>query len=108
MRRSLGLAERFVRSAPSTVSTPSHPLSSRRFQPSAIGLGVAMAIASGAIQAQQAPAQSGTGNTLGAVDVIDFRGTQVDSIKYTRDLKDTPRIITILPDDLLQEQNTTN
>lgn len=45
---------------------------------------------------------------LGEVNVIDFRGQQVDSLKYTRSLKDTPRIISVLPSDLLEEQNVTS
>ncbi|MBX9872640.1 MAG: TonB-dependent siderophore receptor [Burkholderiaceae bacterium] len=46
--------------------------------------------------------------TLDEVRVIDFRGKQMDSIKYTRDLKNTPRIISVLPSDLLEEQNVTS
>lgn len=45
--------------------------------------------------------------TLQAVEVVDFRGEQMDSVKYTRDLQDTPRIITVLPSDLLEEQGAT-
>jgi len=45
---------------------------------------------------------------LPAITVPGFRGVQVDDIRYTRPLQDTPRIITILPDDLLQEQNATS
>jgi catecholate siderophore receptor len=56
----------------------------------------------------QAPAQpASTGEfvgTLGTVEVIDFRGAQMSSPKYARDLQETPRLITILPSDLLQEQ----
>ncbi len=51
----------------------------------------------------QSPANPAT--TLPEVRVIDFRGEQMDSLKYTRDLKDTPRIISVLPSDLLEEQN---
>ena len=47
-------------------------------------------------------------STLDEVKVIDFRGVQMDGLKYTRDLKDTPRIITVLPKDLLEEQNVTS
>lgn len=42
--------------------------------------------------------------TLDAIEVVDFRGEQVDNVKYTRDLQDTPRLITVLPSDLLEEQ----
>jgi catecholate siderophore receptor len=59
--------------------------------------------AAGTASAQTASVPSAT---LEEVRVIDFRGEQVDGLKYTRDLKDTPRIITVLPSDLLEEQNT--
>lgn len=39
---------------------------------------------------------------------VQFRGERVDSPKYTRDLLDTPRIITVLSSDLLEEQNVTS
>ncbi|WP_231362942.1 TonB-dependent siderophore receptor [Thioalkalivibrio sp. ALJ7] len=39
--------------------------------------------------------------------LIDFRGERMSSPKYSRDLQDTPRIITILSSDLLEEQNVT-
>lgn len=74
----------------------------------AVALAAALTLGTGAAHAQPAATPTKTEKALGTVDVVDFRGTQVDSIKYTRDLKDTPRIITILPDDLLQEQNTTS
>ncbi|MCA1926755.1 MAG: TonB-dependent siderophore receptor [Thiobacillus sp.] len=45
--------------------------------------------------------------TLQKLEVVDFRGEQMDSLKYARDLQDTPRLITVLPDDLLQEQGAT-
>ncbi|MFN3296368.1 TonB-dependent receptor [Caldimonas sp.] len=45
---------------------------------------------------------------LPAVEVRSFRGEQMDSLRYTRELKDTPQLITVLPDDLLQEQGTTS
>lgn len=66
---------------------------------------IAMAIASATslpVQAQQ------NAQTLPEVDVIEFRGEQMDSVKYTRPLQDTPRIITVLPKDLLEEQNVTS
>lgn len=42
--------------------------------------------------------------TLKAVEVVDFRGKQMDSVRHVRELIETPRLITVLPDDLLQEQ----
>lgn len=46
--------------------------------------------------------------TLQTLEVVDFRGEQMDSLKYTRDLQDTPRLITILPADLIEEQGATS
>lgn len=46
-----------------------------------------------------------TSTTLPEVKVTGFRGEQMDSNKYSRDLQETPRLITILPSDLLEEQN---
>ncbi|MDM4771892.1 TonB-dependent siderophore receptor [Solimonas sp. SE-A11] len=43
--------------------------------------------------------------TLPAVPVVDFRGSRMDSTKYSRDLRDTPRLISVLPAALLEEQN---
>jgi catecholate siderophore receptor len=63
------------------------------------GLASSVAIAADA----EPPAQQ-----LDPIQVIDFRGTQMDSPKYSRELLDTPRIITILTDDLLQEQGATS
>lgn len=58
--------------------------------------------------ASPAVAQESQAEALPEVNVIDFRGEQLDGIKYTRDLQDTPRIITVLPNDLLEEQNVTS
>lgn len=74
------------------------------FPAHAVGLAVSLLISSAAL-AQNSPA---SGGTLGEVRVIDFRGEQMDSIKYTRDLQNTPRIISVLPSDLLEEQNVTS
>ncbi|MEX2476355.1 TonB-dependent receptor [Marinobacter sp.] len=40
--------------------------------------------------------------------LVEFKAEQMNSPKYTRDLLDTPRIITVLPQDLLEEQNVTS
>lgn len=42
---------------------------------------------------------------LPPINVVDFRGEQLDSVKYARDLQQTPRLITVLPSDLLAEQD---
>jgi len=60
---------------------------------------------SNAVQAQTDPAAT---QSLKEIQVIDFRGEQLDSLKYTRDLQNTPRIISVLPSDLLEEQNVTS
>ena len=39
---------------------------------------------------------------------VDFRGQRMSSPKYQRPLLDTPRIISVLPQDLLEEQNVTS
>jgi catecholate siderophore receptor len=92
------------------------PASSRLRSPQRLHLLHAIAIATSALAiTQSATAQESTtarsadaAPTLGEVNVIDFRGQQVDSLKYTRSLKDTPRIISVLPSDLLEEQNVTS
>lgn len=56
--------------------------------------------------ADLALARDDRATTLKNIEVVDFRGEQMDSLKYTRDLQDTPRLITILPSDLLVEQGT--
>jgi len=56
--------------------------------------------------APAAPAAApGEATPMAPVMVIDFRGEQMDSVKYSRDLQETPRLITVLPSDLLEEQN---
>ena len=42
------------------------------------------------------------------IAVVDFRGQRMNSPRYTRELLDTPRIISVLPKDLLEEQNVTS
>jgi len=46
--------------------------------------------------------------TLPEVRVEGFRGEQVSGVKYPRPLLETPRIITVLPEALLQEQGATS
>jgi catecholate siderophore receptor len=82
------------------------------YQRSALNLAVcSLVAATGSVYAQSAATPDSTASpvqTLEEVRVIDFRGVQMDGLKYTRDLKDTPRIITVLPKDLLEEQNVTS
>lgn len=66
--------------------------------------GACVLLAASMNAAGQTPPKPEAPRTLGTVKVIDFRGTQVDSPRYTRELIDIPRIITVLPDDLLREQ----
>jgi len=77
---------------------------SELFPGSVIGLAVLLTF-SNAVQAQTDPAAT---QSLKEIQVIDFRGEQLDSLKYTRDLQNTPRIISVLPSDLLEEQNVTS
>ncbi len=85
------------------------PFMSGRLRPHAVALAVATLAGPALAQTTTAaPAAAASGVTLEEVRVIDFRGQQMDSIKYTRDLKDTPRIISVLPSDLLEEQNVTS
>ena len=85
------------------------PIMSGRLRPHAVALAVATFAGPALAQTTTAaPAAAASGVTLEEVRVIDFRGQQMDSIKYTRDLKDTPRIISVLPSDLLEEQNVTS
>lgn len=81
----------------------------RHLRPRAIALAAASLAGSALAQTASSPsAAAAAGAVLDEVRVIDFRGQQMDSIKYTRDLKDTPRIISVLPSDLLEEQNVTS
>lgn len=45
---------------------------------------------------------------LAPLEVIDFGAEHMDGLKYSRDLPETPRLITVLPSDLLEEQGTTS
>ena len=82
------------------------------YRRSALNMAVcSMVAASSSVYAQTATTTSSAASsvqTLDEVRVIDFRGVQMDGLKYTRDLRDTPRIITVLPKDLLEEQNVTS
>mgnify|MGYP002380222536 CR=1 FL=1 len=56
----------------------------------------------------QAAAPPATASTaLPAVEVSGFRGVQAAGVKYTRPLQDTPRIVSVLPAALLEEQGAT-
>lgn len=91
-------------------SLASHPPGFRRH---ALTAAILASCATSSVLAQSTPAAPAAAPTprdatLEEVRVIDFRGEQMDSIKYTRDLQDTPRIISVLPSDLLEEQNVTS
>ncbi|MCL7943265.1 TonB-dependent siderophore receptor [Marinobacter sp. ATCH36] len=74
--------------------------------PAALTVGACfMAAASFSAQAQSDDENSV--RELDTLSVTGFRGEAVDSIKYQRNLQETPRIITVLPSDLLEEQNVT-
>lgn len=70
-------------------------------------LAVAQASATSILAAADAelpPRPGDAATSLDAVQVTGFRGERADSIKYTRPLQDTPRIITVLPSTLLEAQ----
>lgn len=90
-----------------SVRSP-HSLSRRALRPHAVALAITSLAGPALAQTAASQALPASGATLDEVRVIDFRGQQMDSIKYTRDLKDTPRIISVLPSDLLEEQNVTS
>ena len=90
--------------APIWAFKPASATVSELFPGSVIGLAVLLTL-SNAVQAQTDPAAT---QSLKEIQVIDFRGEQLDSLKYTRDLQNTPRIISVLPSDLLEEQNVTS
>lgn len=90
--------------APICALKPASASVSELFPGSVIGLAVLLTLSS-AVQAQTDPAAT---RSLKEIQVIDFRGEQLDSLKYTRDLQNTPRIISVLPSDLLEEQNVTS
>lgn len=60
----------------------------------------------GLLGADIAAAQSGSNDSqeIETVTVVEFRGKEMSSPKYTREIIDIPRIITVLPSDLLEEQ----
>ena len=97
--------------SPLRVSKP-HPQRMPVYRRSVLNLAVCSLIAATSSVYAQTSTSTGTAvssvQTLDEVSVIDFRGVQMDGLKYTRDLKDTPRIITVLPKDLLEEQNVTS
>ena len=84
-----------------------HPLALALLTALASGAPGTQAQSQAAEAATPAAAEPATG-TLPSVEISGFRGEQVNSIKYTRPLQDTPRIITILPEELLQEQGVTS
>ncbi len=79
---------------------PLHPLAraARTALTLAAGSGAALALPAWA----QAPAADQT------IEISGFRGEQPAGVKYTRPLQDTPRIVTVLPEALLQEQGVQN
>ncbi len=53
-------------------------------------------------QSQDAPSAD-----LETVTVTGYRGTFMDSVRYQRSVQETPRIVTVLTSDLLEDQNVT-
>ncbi|NQW93867.1 MAG: TonB-dependent receptor, partial [Polaromonas sp.] len=102
-----------LRTSPKSDLNPNKP-DFPAYRRSALNMAVcSMLTATSSVYAQTATttstnSASSSVQTLDEVTVIDFRGVQMDGLKYTRDLRDTPRIITVLPKDLLEEQNVTS
>lgn len=76
---------------------------------SALSLVISGMLGAGAAHAQTgaSPGDTAAAPTLAPI-IVDFRGERMDSPRFTRELLDTPRIITVLPQDLLEEQNVTS
>ncbi len=55
-----------------------------------------------------AAASAANANAPQKIEVTGFRGVQAAGVKYQRSLQDTPRIVTVLPEALLQEQGVTS
>ncbi len=81
---------------------PIRTIKSMTRPPHALATLGALLASAGAIA--QTPAAATDTATLPTVEVSGFRGQQLDGVKYQRELKDTPRLVTVLPQTLLQEQ----
>ncbi|WP_445005008.1 TonB-dependent receptor [Halomonas mongoliensis] len=55
----------------------------------------------------QAQSQDAPSADLETVTVTGYRGTFMDSVRYQRSVQETPRIVTVLTSDLLEDQNVT-
>ena len=85
-----------------------------RYRRRALELAVSSVLGSGLAFAGGASAQNDERATgvrplvMETVEVTGFRGERMNGSRYTRDLLNTPRIISVLPSDLLEEQNVTS
>ncbi len=71
-----------------------------------LGTGLAY---SGAAVAQETQGEAeDESEIMDVIEVVEFRGKRMSSPRYNRELLDIPRIITVLPKDLLEEQNVTS
>ena len=71
-------------------------------------LGSGLAFAGGAVAQNEEQATAVGPLVMETVEVTGFRGERMNSSRYTRDLLNTPRLISVLPSDLLEEQNVTS
>lgn len=55
----------------------------------------------------QAQSSESATSALDTVTVTGYRGTFMDSVQYQRSVQETPRIVTVLTSDLLEDQNVT-
>jgi catecholate siderophore receptor len=76
----------------------------RLHRPTAIALAATAAFFQTPGHAQAPASEASSPETI---TVTGFRGTQMANEKYSRELQDTPRLITILPAELLQVQGST-
>ncbi|MCA1778840.1 MAG: TonB-dependent receptor [Xanthomonadaceae bacterium] len=103
-------------------SVPNISPARNRFHQRALVLAIAGALASNGLFADDSDDKTGqqdedaTAESARLEDIpaelepmtVDFRGERLASPKYQRPLLDTPRIISVLPQDLLEEQNVTS
>ncbi|MDZ7825733.1 MAG: TonB-dependent receptor [Gammaproteobacteria bacterium] len=102
-------AERLQRqpgTSPAASASPDAP----PFRLRALGLAISGILGSSLVLSDGALAESSAVDEARAqgietIEVVEFRGREMNSARYPRDLIDTPRIVSVLPSDLLQEQN---
>ncbi len=90
---------------PALAQTAAGPDGAAAPSPARAASAPAAANATPASAGSPAPAPASAAQTI---EVTGFRGVQAAGVKYQRSLQDTPRIVTVLPEALLQEQGVTS